>query len=95
MRTGVSAPRVVALICARTICFAKTGLGWRWECVRGASGGVSSHCPGANSMSSFKSATRQNYGKFGDQKLAMKAKTDRRIFCYLCCSKIIARGEVQ
>ena len=29
-----------------------------------------------------------------DQELAMKAKTERRIFCYLCCRKIIAKGEV-
>ena len=29
-----------------------------------------------------------------DQKLAMKAKTETRIFCYLCKSKTIANGEV-
>ena len=57
MRTGVSAPRALVLICARTICFAKTGL------VGGGSvsGGVSSHCRIASSICSCKSATRRNY----------------------------------
>ena len=47
MRTGVSAPRALVLICARTTCFAKTGLVGGG----GASGGVSSHCHGTNSIS--------------------------------------------
>ena len=29
-----------------------------------------------------------------DQNLAMKTKTERRIFCYLCHSKIIAKREM-
>ena len=29
-----------------------------------------------------------------DQMLAIKAKTERKIFCYLCSSKIIVKGEV-
>ena len=41
----------------------------------------------------FPSANQRHDETMG-QKLAMKAKTERRIFCYLCCSKIIAKGEV-
>ena len=41
----------------------------------------------------FPSANQRHDETMG-QKLAMKAKTERRIFCYLCCSKIIAKREV-
>ena len=37
---------------------------------------------------------RRNHMQYGDQKLAMEAKTERGIFCYLRYSKIIAKGEV-
>ena len=87
MRTGVSAPRTLVLICVRTICFAETGLV--------GSGGVSGMrqvaChPFAVSRNQFPAANQQVW----DQKLAMKAKREGRIFCYLCYSKIIAKGEV-
>ena len=54
MGTGISAPRALVLICARTTCFAKTGLVGGGECVRGPSGVrqvvVCHHCRGANSV---------------------------------------------
>ena len=91
MRTGVSAPRALVLICARIICFAKAGL------VGG--GGVSRVCqvvchPIAvefNFQLQISDATK--LWSVWDQKLGMKAKTERRIFCYLCYSKIIAKAD--
>ena len=88
MRTGVSAPRAHVFICGRTICFAKTGL------VGG--GGVSGlgqvvcH-PIAVARIQIPAANQRRDNTMvivWDQKLA--AKTERRIFCFLCCSKIIA-----
>ena len=100
MRTGVSAPLALAEGCFETTEKSRGMLnsihGWQ-PCV-----GVRqlyviplSWCDFMSFIHQFAAANqRQKPGLVWDQKLTMKAKSERMIFCYLGYSKIIVKGEV-
>ena len=93
MPTSVGAPRAFVLICA-TICFAETD----WLAV-GVCKGCVKWCAipllwrEFNFQLQIGDATKL-WSVWDDQKLAMKAKTERSILYYLCYSNIIAKREV-